>query len=235
MASRIEKSVAIPLRRAAPEPVRIVEPKASDAELVGRALGGDRWAEEALYRRHVRRVTDVCTRVLGRTHEADDVVQETFLTALRKLETLREADCFPQWILRIAMNEARMKLRKRRLLRALGLDRGLDDATLESLASREAPSDVIAELGAIDRALAGASADERMAFVLRTVEGLTLPEVADALGCSLATAKRRLASARARLAERFDLALSEPALSEPTLSEPALSEPALPAPVEVEP
>lgn len=167
-----------------------------DAALVRRALEGDRWAEEALYRKHVRRVTDVATRVLGRTAEAEDVVQDTFLCALRRLPSLRDPELFPRWLMRIAMNAVRGKLRKRRLLRTLGLDRSLDDATLERLASPTIPPEARAELAGIDAVLRDVSADQRLAWMLHVVEGWSLPEVAETCGCSLATTKRRIKAAR---------------------------------------
>lgn len=170
-----------------------------DATLVLRAREGDRWAEEALYRRHVRPVTDVATRILGRTAEAEDVVQDTFLMVLRRLDTLRDPELFPRWLMRIAMNMVRAKLRKRRLLRTLGLDRAVDDATLERTACATASPDVRAELAGIDAALRELGANERVAWMLHVVEGWSLPEVADACDCSLATAKRRIRAARETL------------------------------------
>lgn len=192
-------AVALPSpKRALVSPVREVTPSVDDETLVRRALEGDRWAEEALYRRHVRPVTEVATRVLGRTAEAEDVVQDTFVRALRQLGTLREPALFSRWVMRIAVNMVRAKLRKRALLRALGLDRGLDDATLERLASPSVPADVRAQLAEIDAALRDVPANERVAWALHVIEGWSLPEVAEACDCSLATAKRRIRAARER-------------------------------------
>ncbi|MEC7518582.1 MAG: RNA polymerase sigma factor [Myxococcota bacterium] len=179
--------------------VREMASPADDAELVRRARDGDRWAEEALYRRHVRRVTDTATRVLGRMDEAEDVVQDTFLKAFAKLHTLRDPALFPRWLLRIAMNRARGKLRKRKVMRSLGLDHTVDDATLERFASRETPADVRLELAGIDAALREVAPDHRIAWMLHEVEGLSLPEAADACNCSLATVKRWIRKAKDRI------------------------------------
>lgn len=205
-----------------PEPAEIRPIGAAavdDATLVRRALDGDRWAEEALYRRHVRRVSDVAIRVLGRTHEAEDVVQDTFLKALQKLHTLRDPSLFPRWIMRIAMNMVRGKLRKRRLLRTLGLDRTVDDATLERMASPATPPDVRAELAGIDAVLRDVPSEARVAWMLHVVEGWSLPETAEAIGCSLATVKRRIRHAR----ERIDEHLADPAVLAPSVGEEASS------------
>ncbi|GAB5544761.1 MAG: sigma-70 family RNA polymerase sigma factor [Sandaracinaceae bacterium] len=169
---------------------------ADDAELVRRAREGDRWAEEALYRRHVRRVTDAATRVLGRSDEAEDVVQDTFLKAFTKLDSLRDPSLFPRWLLRIAMNRARGKLRRRKLMRSFGLDHTVDDATLERFASPTTPPDVLLELAGIDAALREVAPDHRIAWMLHEVEGLSLPEAADACNCSLATVKRWIRKAK---------------------------------------
>ena len=170
-----------------------------DAELVRRARKGDRWAEEALYRRHVRAVTNAVTRLLGRTSEADDVIQDTFLRALERIDDVRDGVAFRAWIQRIAVTLCHRRFRRRKLLRAFGLDRGDDDAVLAATAVEGARPDLVAELREIDRTLATLSMASRSAWILHRVEGWTLEETADALSVSLATAKRRLAEADDRI------------------------------------
>lgn len=188
-------------------PVRVVPvtelPASSfqdDAELVRRAQNGDKWAEEALYRRHVRAVTNAVTRLLGRTGDADDVIQDTFLRALERIDDLRDGVAFRAWIQRIAVTLCHRRFRRRKLLRAFGLDRGDDDATLAAHALEGSRPDLAAELREIDRALEGLSVASRSAWILHRVEGWTLEETADALSVSLATAKRRLSEADVRIA-----------------------------------
>jgi RNA polymerase sigma-70 factor (ECF subfamily) len=163
-----------------------------DADLVRRAQSGDRWAEEALYRRHVDDVMRIARRVLGRSADADDVVQEAFVIALSRLGTLRDGASFGGWLGRIALNLVRTRLRKRRMWKWVGLDSGEDDARLVALASNEIDPEQRAELARVDAALSALGAEARMAWVLRHVEGWTLDEVAGGIGVSLATAKRRL-------------------------------------------
>jgi RNA polymerase sigma-70 factor (ECF subfamily) len=185
-----------------PRPIPRIEPASadvSDASLVERAIDGDRWAMEALYRRHVHRVTNAVTRVIGRSADADDVVQDTFVIALNRLGELREPAAFRGWLARIAMNEVRMRLRKRKWMRRLALDRGEDDVSLESIAAPDASPEVKVELARLDRVLAALDPELRFAFVLRYVEDWALDEVASALDCSLATAKRRIKGARDRI------------------------------------
>ncbi len=170
-----------------------------DAALVERAVDGDRWAMEALYRRHVKRVTNAVTRMIGRTADADDAIQEAFLIAFSRLPSLREPAAFNGWLCQIAVNEVRGRLRKRKWFQRFALDREEDDVSLESLAFEGASPEVRAELAKLDEVLSRMEPELRMAFVLRFVEGWELTEVATALDCSLATAKRRIRAAQQRV------------------------------------
>jgi RNA polymerase sigma-70 factor, ECF subfamily len=186
--------------RPAPEPAvsaERIEPSASDAELVERLVRGDQWAKEALYRRYVKLVWTTALHLVGNRADAQDVVQDTFVEALRDLPGLRQHAALRPWLLRISVHQAHRRFRRRKLFRRLGLDRSIDDAPLHELLHRGASAEQQLELRAVDRALQRASVGERLAWILRYVDGHSLEEVADACGCSLATAKRRLTSAQA--------------------------------------
>jgi len=170
---------------------------ASDAELVARALEGDRWGREMLYRRHATYLLAIAARLIGNRGEGEEVVQDTFVTAFEQLSTLREPAALRGWLAQIAVSQVRRRMRRGRLMRVLGLDRGADDATLAALAAPSTNPDQRAELALIDRAMRGMNANVRIAWMLRMVEGLELAEVASACGCSLATVKRRIAAADA--------------------------------------
>lgn len=180
----------MPVRRE--EPVRAISHEVDVPALVSRALDGDRWAEEALYRRHVHELTNVIARLLGRTADVDDVIQDTFVTAFARLSTLRDTASFAGWIRRIAVSACLMRFRRRKLLHTFGLDRSSEDATLDALAHEPSP-ERLAELRTIDRVLARVAARDRFAWMLHHVEGLTLPETAATLEVSLATTKRAIA------------------------------------------
>jgi RNA polymerase sigma-70 factor (ECF subfamily) len=169
----------------------------SDEELVRRALTGDRWGREMLYRRHAGGLLAMTIRLLANRGEAEEVVQDTFVTAFEQLATLREPGALRAWLGQIAVNLVRRRFRRLRLMRFLGLDRGADDATLEALADTGASNDQRAELALVDRLLCGMKPTLRIAWMLRRVEGLELGEVASLCGCSLATVKRRIAEAEA--------------------------------------
>jgi RNA polymerase sigma-70 factor, ECF subfamily len=168
---------------------------ASDAQLVARAIEGDRWGREMLYRRHATYLLAIAARLLGNRNEGEEVVQDTFVTAFEQLSSLREPAALRGWLAQIAVSQVRRRMRRGRLMRVLGLDRGADDATLAALAAPGIHPDQRAELALIDRAMRGMNANVRIAWMLRMVEGLELAEVASACGCSLATAKRRIAAA----------------------------------------
>lgn len=167
-----------------------------------RAQDGEPWALEALFRKHVAPLTSLVIRLTSRHQDADDIVQDALAEALRDIRKLREPAAFRAWLHRIAVNRVRKRARRRKLTRMLGLDRGLEDATLYQLASPTATPEMLVELKLIDEALKELSSDERIAWILRHVEGQTLPEIAQVLGCSLATAKRRIASASEGLRRR---------------------------------
>jgi RNA polymerase sigma-70 factor (ECF subfamily) len=171
----------------------------SDVELVRRVALGERWAEEAFYRRYVGLVHGTVRRLLGRSAEAEDVVQDTFATAFEIWGQLRNPESARQWLMQIAIRKVHRRFRKRRLLRALGLDRSHDDATLEALAQPDSRGEARVELTMLDEALTQLGSSERIAWMLRYVEGLTLAEVAAQCRCSLATAKRRILVARKRV------------------------------------
>ena len=170
-----------------------------DAELVLRARQGDRWSRDVLYRRHARYLLAISIRLLASRSDGEEVVQDTFVVGFEQLGRLREPAAVRAWLARIAVSLVRRRLRRSRLLRALGMDRGSDDATLAGLAAPELRPDQRAELALVDRLLTRMPADQRIAWMLRRVEGLPLAQVASTCGCSLATAKRRIAAADSRV------------------------------------
>lgn len=167
-------------------------PESTDADLVLAARAGERAAEAALYRRHVRLVASVAVTALGPGADAEDVVQDSFLTALERLDQLKDPSQFRAWVVRIAVRHVHRRFRRRRLLRALGLGRGDDEAVLPQLAAPHASPEVRAELVRIDARLAELAPELRIAWILRHVEGAELTEVAAACDVSLATIKRWL-------------------------------------------
>ncbi len=184
-----------------------VEP--ADSELARRINRGDRWAEEALYRRYVGQVVSLARRLLRNSADAEDVAQETFITAFDIWSQLRDYERARSWLLQICVRLVHRKFRRRRLLRLLGLDQSFDDLPLAALARDDATAEVRSELKLLDTVLQSLSDKCRIPWMLRYVEGLPLDEVADRCECSRATVKRRLAVAHRHVSRRVQL--EEPA------------------------
>ncbi|HVY49585.1 MAG TPA: sigma-70 family RNA polymerase sigma factor [Minicystis sp.] len=172
---------------------------ATDAALVNAARMGDTRAQEALFRRHARMANGLAFRLLGGDHDIDDVVQDACVIALSRLHALEDPQAFGQYLAGIVVRCVRRVVRRRRIARRLGLLPRSEPLDVGAFVARGAPADVVAELSAVYRVIDDLPTDERLALVLRRVEGLPLDEVARACGCSLATAKRRIAAAEARL------------------------------------
>jgi RNA polymerase sigma-70 factor, ECF subfamily len=171
----------------------------TDEELVRRARTGDGWSEEAVYRRYAAQVLALSKRLLADTAEAEDVTQETFVLAFAAWNKLRSPERLKQWLLQIAVSRVHRRFRRRKLLSVLGFQDLGGDATLDALARPDCPQEVRFELALLGRALERLPAAERIAWVLRHVEGMTIEEAAQGSGCSPATAKRRIARASARI------------------------------------
>jgi len=171
----------------------------SDAELASRIRRGDRWAEEAFYRRHVQDVVGLAQRLLGNSADAEDTAQEAFVTAFQIWHQLRDVERVRAWLMQITVRNVQRKFRRRRLLRLLGLDRSFDDLPLDALAREDSSAETRSELAALDSALKRVLPEARLAWMLRYVEGLPLNEVAAQCDCSLATVKRRIQAAQQRI------------------------------------
>jgi len=171
----------------------------SDAALVVAARAQERWAQEALFRRHAAMVNGLAYRLVGRDADLDDLVQDCFAEAWRSLGRLAEPAAFPTWLGSIVVRTAHKLIRRRRLLSRLGLGAGCR-VDLDELVSPAAPADVRAELRSIYAVVESLPAATRVAFVLRRIEGLALEEIATLTGASLATVKRRIADGERRIA-----------------------------------
>lgn len=150
---------------------------------------------ETVYRAYSRYVAAIALRLLGSDDEVDDVVQEVFVVAMRGLRGLREPAAIRGWLATIAVRIARRKLRRRRLRAIVGLDAAPDYTQLAVAAGQDKALLIARAYRILDRL----PVDERIAWMLRHVEGESLDSVATICGCSLATAKRRIARAQAEL------------------------------------
>jgi RNA polymerase sigma-70 factor (ECF subfamily) len=149
-----------------------------------------------LFRSYAPYVAAIALRLLGRSDEVDDVVQDVFVSALRGVHRVREPGAVRGWLATVTVRVARRRLRMRRLRAFVGLERAVDYERL--IAPGASPEDR-AFLARVYRALDTLPVDQRTAWALRYVHGDALDAVATACGCSLATAKRRIAAAQAAI------------------------------------
>jgi RNA polymerase sigma-70 factor (ECF subfamily) len=180
------------------EKVTRLDARPTDAVLVASALEGEASAKEALFRRHVPMVSGLAFRLLGRDAELEDVVQESFTVAFASLHKLTRPQAFASWLASIVTGTTIATIRRRRLLSRFGLLRR-EPVQLETLIARTAPPDVAAELAAVYRVIDKLPTKERVVLVLRRVEELSVAEIAEQTGWSLAAVKRRLARAESML------------------------------------
>ncbi len=184
-----------------------------DLPLVHRAKKGDFEAFESLVTRHERRIYGLALRIVRQVQDAEEVVQQTFLSVIEKLGGFREEARFLTWLMRIATNHALALLRKRSLRRMVSLDEDRSEDRFDDLPHpefiaqwRETPEQIATrhetrEL--LNRALDELDEKYRLVFLLRDVEGLSTSETAETLGLSLSNVKVRLLRARLMLRERL--------------------------------
>ena len=173
----------------------------TDAALVVAARAGEGWAQEALFQRHARMAFGLAHRFSPHEVEADDLVQDSFLYAFQRLETLDNPQAFAAWLGTIVVRTASKRFRRHRLLTRLGLRRA-EPVDLAGIVSSAASPDVVAELRALYAVIDRFPADERIALILRRVDGLGIQQIAEYMSASESTVKRRLRAAEARL-ERY--------------------------------
>ncbi len=193
----------------------------ADATLVESLASGDPGAPALLFDAYGKYVERLLVRVLGSDPELEDLLHEVFAQALANIGQLRDPARLKGWLTRMTVFVARGALRRRQRHRWLVF---LPD---EDLPPQRAPSsspEVRDLLERVFAVLARLHPNQRVAFSLRYVEGMTLPEAAEAAGISLATFKRWLkASDRAFLAraKRMDHALYEELLETPRWGAPS--------------
>jgi RNA polymerase sigma-70 factor (ECF subfamily) len=154
-------------------------------------------ALEDAFRAHAPQVATVALRILGRREEADDLVQDVFIKAGGWLGKLDDPAALRAWLIKVAVRLAWRRLRLRRWRVTLGIEGSYDYAEVAHSA-RLSPEDA-AFMAEVYRILDRLPAGERLAWSLRHVDGERLEDVAEHCGCSLATAKRWIATAQARL------------------------------------
>jgi len=192
-----------------------------DERLVEQARGGDASAFTLLVERHQRQIYRLALRMMGNEADAEEILQESFLSAFGKLEEFRGDASFGSWVYRIAANSALMRLRRRRRAPDLvaaseedtsdlpagprfGPDGGHLDPPRSDWSLRADDALQNQQLGrAIEQAVANLSDDYRVVFLLKDVDGLSNEEIGELLGLSVPAVKSRLHRARLVLREKL--------------------------------
>ena len=166
-----------------------------DADLVARCRTGDVDAFETIYHEHAGRIYTLACRMAGSVEDGEDLLQEIFLQAHRKLDSFKGDSSLGTWLYRLALNHCLDFVRSRRA-KMTKLTDALDaEGAPEPAAPRETP---IARLD-LARALERLPDGCREAFVLHDVEGFDHKEVADLLGIAEGTSKSQVFKARSKL------------------------------------
>lgn len=181
-----------------------------EGERVARAKSGDAQAFSELVLQYERKIYRLAKHITQNDEDAEDVLQETFLKAYEHLNNFQGNSKFYTWIVRIAVNESLMKLRKRKGDRTVPLDEPVDtgeemvtreiavwEDNPEQRYSREEMQQIL------DQAVESLKPDFRTVFILRDIEELSTEETAETLGISIPAVKSRLLRARLALREKL--------------------------------
>jgi RNA polymerase sigma-70 factor (ECF subfamily) len=168
-----------------------------DAEAVARVRAGDPDAFRILVERHARAVHRLACRMTGNAHDAEDVVQETFLRAFKRLDDFEARSQFGSWLHRIAANCSYDLLRARARDNARRQPAGADEEPLAHALPSPAPGPDRLAAGSelrqrVQAAMQRMSALERAAFTLRHLEGRSISEIQAALGLDTSAAKQSI-------------------------------------------
>ena len=176
----------------------------STAALVTRAQQGEAEAFEELFQQHKQRVYALCLRMIGNTAEAEELTQEAFMQAFRKMHTFRGESAFSTWLHRLSVNVVLMRMRKKTVAE-MPLDEWVQEEDAGEHCKQIGAADPVLT-GSIDRvhlqrAMAQLAPGYKQVFVLHDVQGYEHREIAVILGCSIGNSKSQLHKARMRMRE----------------------------------
>ena len=181
-----------------------------ESALVAQAKAGDQNAFAELVNRYERKIYRLAKNITQNDEDAEDVLQDAFLKAYTHLDNFKGDSKFYTWIVRIAVNEALMRLRKRKTDRTVPLDEpvelGEETVTREIAVWEDNPEQRYSKeewRHILDEAVDSLKPDFRTVFVLRDIEELSTEDTAEALGISIPAVKSRLLRARLALREKL--------------------------------
>ncbi len=180
-----------------------------DADLARALIAGDPSAAEIAWERYAPLVHRIVSRALGPDAEVEDVTQEIFYRLFTRVRSLRKPESLRSFVVSFALRIVKWELRRRRARRWLTLS---ETGELPDNQLLYVTADTRYALRRLYRLLDQLATRDRLVLVLRHVEGMTLEEIAEVLGISLATVKRSLQYGAARLSALVD---SDAALRKP--------------------
>ena len=195
--------------REAMDPIAASDGRVEENVLVEQAKKGDFEAYGQLVSRYERKIFRLARNITQSDEDAEDILQDSFLKAYEHLDSFQGQAKFYTWLVRIAVNESLMKLRKRKSDRSVSLDENIEtdeEPIAREVAVWDNPEQQYsrAEMKKVlDEAIASLKPIFRTVFVLRDVEELSTEETAETLGLSIAAVKSRLLRARLQLREKL--------------------------------
>jgi RNA polymerase sigma-70 factor (ECF subfamily) len=188
----------------------VAQKKKSDLDLIQDFRNGDQSSFEELLSRYSNKVFSLATRFTRNTEDAEEVLQDVFVTVHRKIAGFEGKSSFSSWLYRVTVNAAFMKLRKRRQDHSMPLE-DLISQPHSVAALRSSESDYVDAqsirnemLQALEAAIRKLPDDYRPVFILRDVDGLTSREVGRILDLTVPAVKSRLHRSRLMLRRRLN-------------------------------
>ncbi len=193
----------------------------TDLELVERVRAGEASAFNDLVDRHARKVFRLARHITKNDADTEDVLQDAFMKAYSRLDQFEGNSQFYTWLVRIAVNESLMRLRKRKNSKTVSLDEELETdgspIRREVASDGESPEESFSRMETremLEAAIDSLAEGYRTVFVLRDVEGLSTEETGEMLGLSISAVKSRLLRARLQLREKLQRRLKSHASKE---------------------
>lgn len=184
-------------------------PSCSESDLVAAVRRGDDRAYEELYYRYRGRISSYVLGMVGDHGRSEDIAQEVFISALRRLRDTERPIAFKPWIYEIAKNACIDEFRRTKRAHEVPLQvdddlSGNDRAVLSSVPTPEAAVESKQRLGDLCGAFGGLSESHHKVLVLRELEGLSYSEIGERMGMSRPMVESTLFRARRRLSEEYD-------------------------------
>lgn len=183
----------------------------SDAAVVAQVLAGDKDAFRLLVDRHTRSIYGVAYRMTGNQHDAEEILQETFLRAYRSLHSFELRASFSTWLYRIAVNRCLDFLKAKKMTDAYQItdnpDQDEDSREVQIAATNPGPERLLLSEEArqkLSHAIGSLSPAERLAFTMRHMEGKSIEEIGKALNIRTSAAKNSIFRAVQKIRQQLE-------------------------------